>query len=163
MFFHAWPSGRDHIVGFVGGPAAWELARGGAAATEAFARAQLRGLLGADVDRSLGTAVATNWGTDAAYLGAYAYARTGHFAARAALGQPLADGRLIFAGEATRSDGLAGTVGGAYLARREPCLSQARRGRWSPRRPARRSGGRLRSRLASVLQPSPRAPATLLP
>jgi hypothetical protein len=31
------------------------------------------------------------------------------------LAEPLAGGRLVFAGEATRTDGLAGTVGGAYL------------------------------------------------
>jgi monoamine oxidase len=116
MFFHAWPSGRGHIVGFVGGPAAWQLAHDGAAAAEAFARAQLCGLLGAGADRALGAAIVTTWGTDPTHLGAYAYARTGHAAARATLAQPLADGRLIFAGEATRTDGLAGTVGGAYLA-----------------------------------------------
>jgi monoamine oxidase len=115
MFFHAWPSGRDHVIGFAGGPTAWELARAGADATEAFARAQLRDLLGARAD-ALGAAVVTTWGTDPAHLGAYAYARTGHADARAALAQPLADGRLIFAGEATCTDGLAGTVGGAYLA-----------------------------------------------
>jgi monoamine oxidase len=123
MFFHAWPSGRDHIVGFVGGPAAWELARAGVGAAEAFAREQLRGLLGAHADRALGAAVVTTWGTDAAHLGAYAYAHTGKFAARATLATPLADGRLIFAGEATRSDGLAGTVGGAYLAGQEAARS----------------------------------------
>ena len=119
MFFHAWPSGRDHIIGFVGGPAAWQLARDGAAAAEAFAREQLRGLLGGAIEKALGPAIVTTWGTDPAYLGAYAYARTGHFDARAALAQPLGDGRLIFAGEATRTDGLAGTVGGAYLAGQE--------------------------------------------
>ena len=119
MFFHAWPSGRDHVIGFVGGPAAWELARAGAAATEDFARAELRRRLGADVDRALGPAVVTRWGTDPAHLGAYAYARPGCFGARAALGQPLGDGRLVFAGEATRTDGLAGTVGGAWLAGRD--------------------------------------------
>lgn len=119
MFFHAWPSGRDHVIGFVGGPAAWELARAGAAATEDFARAELRRRLGADVDRALGPAVVTRWGTDPAHLGAYAYARPGCFGARAALGQPLGDRRLVFAGEATRTDGLAGTVGGAWLAGRD--------------------------------------------
>jgi len=31
------------------------------------------------------------------------------------LGVPLADGRLVFAGEAVCTDGLAGTVGGAFL------------------------------------------------
>ncbi len=119
MFFHAWPAGRDHIVGFIGGPAAWDLARAGPAATEDFARAELRRRLGAEADRELGPAVVTRWGTDPAHLGAYAYARPACFGARATLAQPLADGRLVFAGEATRSDGLAGTVGGAWLAGRD--------------------------------------------
>ena len=125
MFFHAWPSGRGHIIGFVGGPAAWDLARAGPAATEDFARRELRRYLGAGADRSLGAAVVTGWGTDPWHRGAYAYARPGCFAARSALGQPLAEGRLIFAGEATRTDGLAGTVGGAWLAGREAARAAA--------------------------------------
>jgi monoamine oxidase len=126
MFFHAWPSGRDHIIGFVGGPAAWELAHVGPLATEAFAREELRRLLGSAVDRALGPAVVTNWGTDPAHLGAYAYARPGRFGARMTLGQPLGGGRLIFAGEATRVDGLAGTVGGAWLAGRDAAQAASR-------------------------------------
>jgi monoamine oxidase len=125
MFFHAWPSGRDHIVGFVGGPAAWDLSRAGPIATDDFARAELRRRLGAGVDHALGPAVVTRWGTDPAHLGAYAYARPGCFTARDALAQPLGDGRLIFAGEATRTDGLAGTVGGAWLAGRDAARAVA--------------------------------------
>ncbi|MCW3474165.1 flavin monoamine oxidase family protein [Limobrevibacterium gyesilva] len=122
MFFLAWPFGRDHVVGFVGGPAAWALARAGDAATEAFARAQLRLILGSRADRTLGPAVVTRWGTDPAHRGAYAYARIGHAAARAILATPLAGGRLIFAGEAVCTDGLAGTVGGAYLSGQQAAL-----------------------------------------
>lgn len=126
MFFHAWPSGRDHIIGFVGGPAAWELTRAGPAVTEDFARTELRRVLGAGADRALGPPVITNWGTDPAHFGAYAYARPGRFGARATLAQPLGGGRLIFAGEATRSDGLAGTVGGAWLAGRDAARAASR-------------------------------------
>ncbi len=115
MFFMAWPFGADYLAGFVGGPAAWELARQGEQATEAFAREQLRLLLGSRVDGALAGAVVSSWGTDPAYRGAYAYARTGHVGARAVLAQPLGDGTLAFAGEAVCTDGLAGTVGGAYL------------------------------------------------
>ena len=115
MSFNAWPRGCDHIIGFVGGPAAWHLFREGAAATEDFARAQLRLLFGARADRALGAAVITNWAGTPEYRGAYAYARVGHVGARATLATPLADGRLIFAGEAVRADGTAGTVGGAWL------------------------------------------------
>ncbi len=113
MFFNFWPYGADHVIGFVGGPAAWAL-RGDEA--QAFARSQLRELLGNGADRKFGPGVATRWADDPAYLGAYCYALPGHAGARAILGQPLGDGRLIFAGEATRTDGLAGTVGGAWLA-----------------------------------------------
>jgi monoamine oxidase len=114
MSFIAWQSGTAHITGFVGGPAAWELARAGAAVTEDFARAELRRMLGSQADRNLGPAVVGNWAGNTAYLGAYAYARPGHAGARAVLATPLADGRLVFAGEATCTDGLAGTVGGAW-------------------------------------------------
>jgi monoamine oxidase len=122
MSFNAWPLGADHIIGFVGGPAAWELARAGPAATEDFARAQLRLLFGARADRALGGGVVTDWACAPEHCGAYAYARVGQVGARATLGRPLAGGRLIFAGEAVRTDGLAGTVGGAWLAGRQAAL-----------------------------------------
>ena len=112
MFFLALPGGADHLIGFVGGPAAWDLSRAGPAATEAFARAEFAGLLGADAAATLGGAVVTTWGEDPAFLGAYAYAKPSHAAARAAMDAPL--GPLLFAGEAWCTDGLAGTVGGAF-------------------------------------------------
>lgn len=116
MVFHAWPFGYDHVIGFVGGRAAWDLAAAGPAAAADFARGALRQLFGRRTDRVFdGGAVATCWGTDPRFLGAYCYARPGATAARDVLAQPLADGRLIFAGEAVAGDGLAGTVGGAYL------------------------------------------------
>jgi monoamine oxidase len=115
MFFNVRPRGADHVVGFVGGPMAWQLAREGAAAAEAFARAQWQASLGPGTDSVLGAAVVTQWGTDPNCLGAYAYARPGQSGARAVLGTPLDGGRLVFAGEAVCTDGLAGTVGGAWL------------------------------------------------
>lgn len=111
MFFSR-PLGQDYMVGFFGGRAAWTFAAEGPAATEAFARAELARLLGTDAP--FGAAVLTGWGTDPAFLGAYAYARPGCMQARAAMDAPLAD-RLMFAGEAWCMDGLAGTVGGAFL------------------------------------------------
>jgi len=113
MMFIAWPHGQGHMIGLVGGSAAWGLADGGA---EAFARDQLRGVFGSRADTVFASpAVVTGWGRDPFTRGAYAYARPGRAGARAALGTPV-DGRLIFAGEATRTDGLAGTVAGAALA-----------------------------------------------
>jgi monoamine oxidase len=110
MFFMAWPDGHDHLIGFVGGRAAWQIAHHGPAASEAFARAQLVETLGF-VPEISGAAV-TDWGSNPAYRGGYAYARPGHAGDRAAMDEPI--GRLLFAGEAWCSDGLAGTVGGAF-------------------------------------------------
>jgi monoamine oxidase len=113
MFFLAWPNGEPYLLGFIGATAAWELSRAGPAATEAFARAELVRLLGADATAQLGAAVVTDWGEHPAFLGAYAYARPGYAEARAAMDAPV--GALLFAGEAWCTDGLAGTVGGAFL------------------------------------------------
>ncbi len=115
MVFHAWPFGRDHVVGFIGGRAAWALARAGAAAAEDFARAELAALLGHRAAQALAPgAVVTEWGTDQPFLGAYCYARPGGAAARRALAEPLGGGRLVFAGEACHA-GFGGTVAGAFL------------------------------------------------
>ena len=113
MTYDAWPLGADHLVGYFGGRAAWALA-GDPVGAEAFARAELRRTLGRDAVLAPG-AVVTDWGSDPLFRGAYAYAVPGRAAMRAQLAEPLAEGRLLFAGEATRADGLAGTVGGAYL------------------------------------------------
>jgi monoamine oxidase len=118
MSLLCWPFGRPHIVGFVGGPGAWALAADGPGAVEDFARAQLRGLLGADADRALGPGMVSNWADDVEFRGSYAFATTGNAGARAALGVPVGDGHLVFAGEAVCADGLAGTVGGAWLSGR---------------------------------------------
>jgi len=113
MTFLVRPLGASHVIGFVGGPAAQALGREGPAALEDFARSQWRDLFGARAE--LGPAVVADWSTDPWHRGAYAYARPGCAGARAALAAPLAEGTLAFAGEACRSDGLAGTVAGAWL------------------------------------------------
>jgi monoamine oxidase len=111
--FVAWPRGGDYVTGFQGGQLAWAMEAEGA---EAFTRNQLRASFGSRVDAAFAPgAVVTRWGANPLTRGAYAYARPGHAGARAVLAQPLAGGRLVFAGEATRTDGLAGTVGGAWL------------------------------------------------
>ena len=114
MTFIAWPHGHDHVIGFMGGSEAAALDHANAA--EAIAREQWCALFGS---RAGGVfqpgAVVTRWASDRWTLGSYAYARPGHAGARAVLGQPLSGGRLVFAGEATQTNGLAGTVGGAFL------------------------------------------------
>ncbi|HUA78059.1 MAG TPA: NAD(P)/FAD-dependent oxidoreductase [Acetobacteraceae bacterium] len=115
MIFQCWPFGRDYVQGWIGGGAAWALAREGDAAAADFARAELRRLFGGRVDRLFGAraVLVTHWESDPWVRGAYAYARPGWAAARARLAEPLAGGRLIFAGEACH-EGLAGTLGGAW-------------------------------------------------
>ncbi len=116
MIFQCWPYGRDYVQGWIGGSPAWELARQGDAAVADFALAELRRMLGARIDRVFadGPRLVTRWDANPWARGAYAYAPPGQAGARAALAEPLADGRLVFAGEACH-DGLAGTVGGAWL------------------------------------------------
>ncbi len=116
IVFTAWPWSYDYVAAWIGASTAWELTRAGPHAAADFARAELRALLGAEVDRALlpGAALMSEWGTDKLFRGAYAYARPGHAEARRRLGEPLAGGRLVLAGEATHET-LAGTVAGAWL------------------------------------------------
>ncbi len=116
MGFQCWPYKRDYVQGWVGGPVAWELARAGNAAAVDFALGQLRSIFGSRVDRlfDAGQHLVTRWDADPWVRGAYSFVRTGDYGARAALAQPLADGRLLFAGEACH-EGMAGTVAGAWI------------------------------------------------
>jgi monoamine oxidase len=115
MSFIAWPRDTDHVIAFVGGDAAWALAPDPRAALDA-ARQEWCALFGAEADRVFAPGgFTTDWGTDPHHLGAYSYARPGGAGARAALCEPVGEGRLLFAGEACRTDGMAGTVGGAVL------------------------------------------------
>ena len=114
MMLSAWPSDLPYVSGFFGGRYARSLADRPADAL-ADAHAMLCSLLGADaglaVDASAG--IVTDWETDPLFRGAYAYCPPGQAHQRGRLAEPLGDGRLLFAGEACRTDGLAGTVGGA--------------------------------------------------
>ena len=116
MGFQCWPHQRDYVQGWVGGPMAWELARAGEAAAVDFALGQLRALFGGRVDRLFagGQRLVTRWDADPFVRGAYSFVRPGDADARTALARPLADGRLLFAGEACH-DGMAGTVAGAWI------------------------------------------------
>ena len=111
--FIAWPRGLDHVVGFVGGRAAWSVASDPATA-EALARSELRAMLGGAAQFADG-AVVTGWGNDPFTLGSYAYAPPGQAGMRRQLEAAFPAERLLFAGEACRTVGLAGTVGGAFL------------------------------------------------
>jgi monoamine oxidase len=115
MTFNAWPQGRLYVTGFMGGRLAWSLA-GDDRAAAALAREELASMLGA---RWNGSAVVTAWGSDQLHRGAYAYAGPGDANQRAVLAAAFPGERLLFAGEACRTDGLAGTVGGAFLSGRD--------------------------------------------
>ncbi len=116
MPFQCWPYRRDYVQGWIGGSIAWELARAGDAAAVDFALGELRRIFGGRVDRLFagGSHLVTRWDADPFVRGAYAYARPGCAGARSQLAEPLAGGRLVFAGEACNTP-FGGTVGGAWL------------------------------------------------
>ncbi len=116
MAFQCWPYKRDYIQGWIGGPVASDLARAGDTAAVEFALDQLRSLFGSRVDRLFagGTHLVTHWEADPYIRGAYSFVRPGDADARTALARPLADGHLLFAGEACHV-GMAGTLAGAWI------------------------------------------------
>ena len=116
MPFQCWPFGRDYVQGWIGGGVAWDLARAGEAAAIDYALSQLRELFGGRVDRLFagGGSLVTHWDADPWIRGAYCYAVPGQSQARDRLGEPLAGGHLMFAGEAC-SVPYAGTLAGAWI------------------------------------------------
>jgi monoamine oxidase len=116
MGFQCWPHRRDYVQGWIGGSAAWGLAREGDAAAVDFALGQLRAIFGGRVDRVFagGARLVTRWDADPLVRGSYAWVRPGDADLRMALARPLADGHLLFAGEACHN-GFAGTLAGAWL------------------------------------------------
>jgi monoamine oxidase len=108
------PFGAPVILAFMGGSLAWELSRAGMGATEAHARAEFARVFGTEAAQALGVPIITDWGNDPAFFGSYSHAIPGAQAARHVLAEPLADGRLIFAGEACHPR-FAATVAGAWL------------------------------------------------
>ncbi|WP_238384084.1 flavin monoamine oxidase family protein [Teichococcus vastitatis] len=119
MTFVAWPFARDHMMGFIGGEAAWALSRLGPdkapAALLEHAFAELSLAYGPRAARALRRepALASDWGNDPWSLGAYSHARPGRAEARRILARSLGEGRLSFAGEACHPR-FAATVGGAW-------------------------------------------------
>jgi monoamine oxidase len=116
MPFQCWPFQRDYVQGWIGGSTAWELARAGDAAAVDYALGYLRSMFGGRVDALFagGAALVTHWEADPWVRGAYCYAVPGAAGARAVLAPPLADGHLMFAGEACHVP-YAGTLAGAWL------------------------------------------------
>jgi monoamine oxidase len=116
VLLQCWPHARDYVQAWIGGSTAWALQRDGDAAAIDYTRNELRRLFGRRTDALFegGATLVTHWGTDPNVLGSYAYVAPGDADARARLAAPLADGHLLFAGEACHI-GSAGTLGGAWL------------------------------------------------
>jgi monoamine oxidase len=116
MPFQCWPLGRDYVQGWIGGSAAWELARAGDTAAVDYALGYLRSMFGGRVDRVFagGMSLVTHWEADPWIRGAYCYAVPGASGARDTLAEPVADGHLMFAGEACHVP-YGGTLAGAWL------------------------------------------------
>jgi monoamine oxidase len=114
--FQCWPFGRDYVQGWIGGGLSWDLAGQGEAAVADFALGQLRDLFGSRVDRLFagGGRLITRWDADPWVRGAYCYAVPGQAEARDRLAEPVGDGHLLFAGEATNVP-YAGTLAGAWI------------------------------------------------
>ena len=127
MPFICWPFGRDYVQGWIGGGIAWDLAKAGDAAAIDHALSQMRRIFGSRVDRlfASGGTLVTRWDADPWVRGAYSYAVPGQAFARDTLGVPLADGHLIFAGEAC-SVPYAGTVAGAWMTGQNAARAAAR-------------------------------------
>jgi monoamine oxidase len=99
------------IMGYVGGPAALEIAALGEQGAITLGLSELSQLLGFDAaGASLGGRL-SGWSADPWSLGAYTYSPVGVGAARAVLAAP--HGWLHFAGEATLTNGHIATVHGA--------------------------------------------------
>lgn len=112
LYFLCHPFDYDLMIGFVGGDLGWDLTRAGREAAVDFAVEGLVEMFGSDVRGEVGRTGFTLWGANPWTRGAYAAARPGRYAARAALARPVAD-RVFFAGEAL-AGGLIQTCGGAF-------------------------------------------------
>ncbi|GAC1544031.1 MAG: NAD(P)/FAD-dependent oxidoreductase [Vulcanimicrobiaceae bacterium] len=109
------PTRGRTIVAWAGGPRSTAL--DGASARERIDRARDEfGAMFEQRDRArleFEAGVTHDWSADPLACGAYSYVVSGAGAARATLGNPI-DDTLFFAGEATSTDGQAGTVSGAF-------------------------------------------------
>jgi monoamine oxidase len=95
------PRGRPLVEGYFGGDYARALERGGLAAFVDAARREIGAAYGHSFADKLEPLIATGWAQDPYARGSYSYARPGSADARAKLAEPAADGRVLFAGEAT--------------------------------------------------------------
>jgi monoamine oxidase len=108
------------LVDWAGGTAAQNLSHRPAAAIVAEALASLAQYTGIgrdDLDQMLQASHVADWQADPLARGAYSYVTVGNPAAPKKLAEPI-DATLFFAGEATASDGIGGTVDAALASGR---------------------------------------------
>lgn len=97
--WHLAPHGFAMAVAYLGGRFSRDLACAGESAMVDFAAGHLASLLGPDVKRGIGRALATRFDVDPWIGGGYSFGRVGYRNQRAALAEPV-DERVYFAGEA---------------------------------------------------------------
>ena len=97
----------------IGGNWARELQRESIEHRVDYALAELKKILGNDIEKHFVKGTATSWGANSLTLGSYASARPGAYHMRNVLRQPVGD-RIFFAGEACHRS-LWATVAGAHL------------------------------------------------
>lgn len=113
LFFLCFPFDIDLMVGFVGGDFAWEMEAAGEDAGVDYVVHRLCAMFGNDARKYVGRTTMTRWSGERYVRGAYAAARPGKSAARAALSAPVGE-RIWFAGEHLAGP-LIQTCGGARL------------------------------------------------
>jgi monoamine oxidase len=119
VWWSAYPIEAPLLVGWTGGPKAWQLSEGSRETIVDAAIASLATILGlarSSVRRRVRGAFTHNWITDPFARGAYSYAAVGGSGASAQLARPVQQ-TLFFAGEHT-SAGRNGTVDGAIASGR---------------------------------------------
>jgi monoamine oxidase len=111
-FWTALPLRAPVLIGWAGGPKADRLSRASEKVVLRQALESLRSIFGRGPESELAAFFMHNWQADSFARGAYSYVGVGGEGAREALQVPLGD-TLYFAGEATDTEGEAGTVAGA--------------------------------------------------
>lgn len=118
-------SGSNLVFGYVGGRFGASLESDSVQASVDFALAEVKRMLGNDVEKKFNKGTSTLWGKNRLTVGAYASAKPGKAPMRAVLREPVAE-RIYFAGEACHPTMWA-TVGGALVSGAETAAATARR------------------------------------
>ena len=118
LSFQVQPFGRPIATAYAGAGNAVELERAGIEAARALVIERLAAMFGSAAAKEGGEAVMSGWTADPDVGGAYSFARPGGSELRGKLAEPVAGGRLWFAGEAVSRRSFS-TVHGAWETGRE--------------------------------------------